>query len=88
MNAATAKKRIVARISPYSTAYAPCPNRWTRRDNGAMNVYSIVPSQRSQATVSVMNSKMIPRKAQIVAPTSSSVASVFSFAGGGAAAAR
>ena len=36
-----------------------------------MNVYSIVPSQRSQATVSVMNSKMIPRKAQIVAPTSS-----------------
>ena len=43
-----------------------------------MNVYSIVPSQRSQATVSVMNSKMIPRKAQIVAPTSSAVAAVFS----------
>ena len=47
-----------------------------------MNVYSIVPSQRSQATVSVMNSKMIPRKAQIVAPTSSASASVFSFAAG------
>ena len=46
-----------------------------------MNVYSIVPSQRSQATVSVMNSKMIPRKAQIVAPTSSTVAAVFSCAG-------
>jgi len=26
-----------------------------------MNVYSIVPSQRSHATVSVMISKMIPR---------------------------
>ena len=46
-----------------------------------MNVYSIVPSQRSQATVSVMNSKMIPRKAQIVAPTSRVVASLFSRAG-------
>jgi len=28
-----------------------------------MNVYSIVPSHRSQATVSVRNSKMIPRYA-------------------------
>jgi hypothetical protein len=51
-----------------------------------MNVYSIVPSQRSQATVSVMNSKMIPRKAQIVAPTSSIVASLFSRAAGRCAA--
>ena len=40
-----------------------------------MNVYSIVPSQRSQATVSVRNSKMIPRYAQIDAPTSSAVVS-------------
>jgi hypothetical protein len=31
------------------------------RDSGAMKVYSMVPSQRSQATVSVMISKMIPR---------------------------
>ena len=38
-----------------------------------MNVYSIVPSQRSQATVSVMNSKMIPRYAQTTAPMSSVV---------------
>ena len=38
-----------------------------------MNVYSIVPSQRSQATVSVMNSKMIPRYAQTTAPISSVV---------------
>ena len=36
-----------------------------------MNVYSIVPSQRSQATVSVRNSKMIPRYAQTTAPISS-----------------
>ena len=37
------------------------PSRCTARDNGAMNVYSIVPSQRSHATVSVRISKMIPR---------------------------
>ena len=46
-----------------------------------MNVYSIVPSQRSHATVSVTNSKMIPRNAQMTAPTSSFVASSFSRAG-------
>ncbi len=50
------------------------------REIGAMNVYSIVPSQRSHATVSVMNSKMIPRNAQITAPTSSRAARVFSAA--------
>ena len=77
----TAKKRIVARMIPYSTAYAPWPPRWTNRDSGAMNVYSIVPSQRSHATVSVMNSKMIPRNAQITAPTSSVVSAVFTSAG-------
>ena len=38
-----------------------------------MNVYSIVPSQRSQATVSVRNSKMIPRYAQTTAPIRSVV---------------
>ena len=40
-----------------------------------MNVYSIVPSQRSQATVSVRISKMTPRYAQTTAPTSSWVVS-------------
>ena len=45
------------------------------RESGAMNVYSIVPSQRSQATVSVTNSKMIPRNAQMTPPTSSFVSS-------------
>ena len=38
-----------------------------------MNVYSIVPSQRSQATVSVRNSKMIPRYAHTTAPIRSVV---------------
>ena len=38
-----------------------------------MNVYSIVPSQRSHATVSVMNSKTMPRYDQITAPISSVV---------------
>ena len=38
-----------------------------------MNVYSIVPSQRSQATVSIRNSKRIPRYAQTTAPISSVV---------------
>ena len=46
-----------------------------------MNVYSIVPSQRSHATVSVTISKMIPRNAQITPPTSSAVANAFSFSG-------
>ena len=53
-----------------------------------MNVYSIVPSQRSHATVSVTISKMIPRNAQITPPTSSFVASSFCSAGGDADAAR
>ena len=38
-----------------------------------MNVYSIVPSQRSHATVSVRNSKMIPRYAHTTAPIRSVV---------------
>ena len=38
-----------------------------------MNVYSIVPSQRSHATVSVMNSNRIPRYAQTTAPIRSCV---------------
>ncbi len=42
-------------------ANSPIPNRWIGRESGAMNVYSIVPSQRSHATVSVTISKMIPR---------------------------
>ena len=46
-----------------------------------MNVYSIVPSQRSQATVSVRISKMIPRYAQITPPIRRIVASSFSAAG-------
>jgi len=51
----------------------PTPARWTGRRIGAMNVYSIVPSQRSHATVSVMNSNTSPRKDQITAPISSVV---------------
>ncbi len=39
-----------------------------------MNVYSIVPSQRSQATVSIRNSKSTPRYAQTTAPMSRLVA--------------
>ena len=40
-----------------------------------MNVYSIVPSHRSHATVSVRISKTIPRNDQITAPISSFVVS-------------
>ena len=39
-----------------------------------MNVYSIVPSQRSHATVSMRNSKSTPRYAQTTAPMSKLVA--------------
>ena len=46
----------------------PCRSGASAAASGAMNVYSIVPSQRSQATVSVRISKMIPRYAQITAP--------------------
>ena len=53
-----------------------------------MNVYSIVPSQRSHATVSVTISKMIPRNAQMTPPTSSFVASSFRAAGDDVDAAR
>ena len=59
--AATATNSRLARTSPYTTANAPIPNRCVARESGAMKVYSIVPSQRSQATVSVMIAKMIPR---------------------------
>jgi hypothetical protein len=38
-----------------------------------MNVYSIVPSQRSQATVSMRNSNRMPRYAQTTAPIKSVV---------------
>jgi hypothetical protein len=53
------------------------PIRCTGRESGAMKVYSIVPSQRSHATVSVRISKTIPRKDQITAPISSFVVSSF-----------
>ena len=40
-----------------------------------MNVYSIVPSQRSHATVSIRSSNTIPRYDQITAPISKMVVS-------------
>src|SRR3970040_451558 len=48
----------------------PCPARCIARESGAMNVYSIVPSQRSHATVSMRNSNRTPRYAQMTAPMS------------------
>jgi hypothetical protein len=49
------------------------------REIGAMKVYSIVPSQRSQATVSVTISKIRPRYDQITAPISSTTVTRFTF---------
>jgi hypothetical protein len=40
------------------------------RGTGAMNVYSMVPSQRSQAITSLMASKTMERKCQIRVPAS------------------
>jgi hypothetical protein len=57
----TIPKISSARMRPYSTAKAAIPARCADRRSGAMKVYSIVPSHRSHATVSVMNSKMMPR---------------------------
>jgi hypothetical protein len=44
-----------------------------------MNVYSIVPSQRSQATVSVRISNRIPRYDQTTAPINSTVVASWTF---------
>ena len=46
---------------PYMTANIVDPSSWTQRRTGAMNVYSRVPSQRSQATVSAMKPNTIER---------------------------
>ena len=43
------------------------------REIGAMKVYSMVPSHRSHATVSVTTSKISPRYDQITAPISSTM---------------
>src|SRR6478752_616184 len=55
------------------TAKAPIPSRCDAREIGAMNVYSMVPSHRSQATVSVTISKIRPRYDQITAPIRSTM---------------
>jgi len=60
--------RNTARSNPYEIANTPWPARCIARERGAMNVYSIVPSQRSQATVSIRNSNSTPRYAQMTAP--------------------
>ena len=62
----------IATLKPSArTSVAPhIPARCVRRGTGAMNVYSIVPSQRSQAIVSPICSKMSPRKRQVIVPTS------------------
>ena len=55
------------------TANAPIPSRCDVREIGAMNVYSMVPSHRSHATVSVTTSKIRPRYDQITAPIRSTM---------------
>ena len=52
------------------TSVAPhMPMRCVNRGTGDMNVYSIVPSQRSHAMTSPMFSKMIPRNRHAIVPT-------------------
>jgi hypothetical protein len=46
--AAAASRTTNVRASPYPIANRQMPNRWVMRRIGAMNVYSIVPSHRSQ----------------------------------------
>ena len=60
-SATTANSSAVRTSAVERRANVPIPSRCTGRASGAMNVYSIVPSQRSHATVSVRISKMIPR---------------------------
>ena len=65
---ATTPNRKTVRSDAIATANAPMPSRCAGREMGAMNVYSMVPSQRSQATVSVTISKSRPRYDQTTAP--------------------
>src|SRR5213595_3845016 len=60
----------------------PVPNRCVARVSGAMNVYSMVPSHRSQATVSISSSKTIPRYDHMTAPISRIVVSSSMSTGG------
>ena len=63
--------RIATLNAVARTSVAPhMPMRCVKRGTGDMNVYSIVPSQRSQAMTSPMFSKMIPRNRQAMVPTS------------------
>jgi len=43
---------------------------WVSRVIGAIRVYSIVPSHRFQAIISLMLSKMMARKRQTIVPMS------------------
>jgi len=58
------------RARPYRRANVQIPSRWVRRRTGAMNVYSMVPSQRYHVTENVISMNTIERYAQSSAPTS------------------
>jgi len=58
------------KASARTSVAAHIPRRCVSRGTGDMNVYSIVPSQRSHAITSPMFSKMIPRNRQAIVPMS------------------
>ena len=69
-NSRIVARMIVLKTEARITLDTHMPSRCVMRCTGAMNVYSIVPSQRSQAMTSVTFSKTIPRKRQAMLPTS------------------
>ena len=64
-NEATITKMTSVRNTPYPIANRVVSRRCVGRETGAMNVYSIVPSQRSQAIISLIAEKITGRYDQI-----------------------
>ena len=66
----TAKSVVTLNTSARTMVPPAIPARCVSRGTGAMNVYSMVPSHRSQAMISAMFSKTSPMNRQAIVPTS------------------
>jgi len=66
----TANSVVTLKTRARTIVPAAMPARCVSRGTGAMKVYSIVPSQRSQAMISAMFSKTRPMNRQAIVPTS------------------
>ena len=69
-NSITANNVVTLNTSARTIVPAAIPARCVSRGTGAMNVYSMVPSHRSQAMISAMFSNTRPMNRQAIVPTS------------------